>query len=135
MNKSGFTLVELLITLAIIAVLAAVVLPRIQSATDKGQESRIVAGLESLQKAGMSAEVAEGTFNVVCGLYGEATSSQVQNVADSLYINSNYFICNSTSTAFAASAELESGRHWCVDSVGAKVEIGSALTSGAVSCP
>lgn len=135
MKTAGFTIVELLIVLAIIAIMASVVLPRIQNASDSGQEARIVASTESLQKAGMSAEISAGTFNVVCGLYGYATSSQVQEVSSSLYTNSDLFVCNSTTTAFAASAELESGRHWCVDSVGSKHEIGAALGTNVVVCP
>lgn len=47
--KSGFTLAEVLVTLAIIAVMAAVLLPSLNSQLSKGDAGRVAADLTSIQ--------------------------------------------------------------------------------------
>lgn len=48
-RRSGFTLAEVLVTLAIIAVLAAVLLPALNSQINKGDAGRVAQDLNSLQ--------------------------------------------------------------------------------------
>jgi prepilin-type N-terminal cleavage/methylation domain-containing protein len=134
-KRSGFTLIELLIVIAIIGVLAAVVLPRVQRATERGQDARIIAGIESFSKTGISEEIENGTFNIVCGMNSVATATALLALSESLQANSDDFRCYSDSTAFAASAALESGQYWCADSAGGKGEVAGPLALGATVCP
>lgn len=133
--KRGFTLVELLVVIAIVALLASVVLQRIDATRIKGAEAKIVAELEGFHKNGMGEELEAGNFNVVCGQNGYATATALTGLVTSLTTNTNEFRCWSTADEFAASAELETGRHWCVDSVGGKKEIPASLVIGTTACP
>jgi len=135
MNRAGFTIVELLVVLAIIAILAAVILPRLQDARDQGLEARVRAEIEGFHKNALSAEYAGGTYNVVCGQNGTATATELTGLITALNNNTDNFRCWSNDDAFAASAELVTGRHWCVDSVGTKEEIAAPLVIGTTACP
>ena len=134
MYRSGFTLTELLISIAIIGVLVSVILPRLDNAREQGIEAKVVTELDAFHKNAVSAEILAGTYNVVCGMNGSATSTSLLNIVESLTSTSDQFVCNSTFAAFAASAEIELGRHYCVDSINDNGEITTALTPGDTTC-
>jgi type II secretion system protein G len=50
-TKSGFTLIEMLVVILIIALLAIIVIPRLLSATRKGREATLRADLHELRNA------------------------------------------------------------------------------------
>ncbi|KAB4815623.1 prepilin-type N-terminal cleavage/methylation domain-containing protein [Bacteroides thetaiotaomicron] len=52
-NKKGFTLAELLVVVAIIAILVAIAIPVFSSATDKAQQAVEVANARSVYAEGM----------------------------------------------------------------------------------
>lgn len=131
----GFTLIELLITIAIIGILVSVIVPRLNDAREKGKETKIMAEVEAYHKRAMAEGVTGSTYDVVCGSNSFATSSVFLNGANSLYANSNQFVCNSSADAFAISAELSAGKHWCGDSTGIKKELANPLDPGDLVCP
>jgi prepilin-type N-terminal cleavage/methylation domain-containing protein len=136
MNKKfGFTIIELLIVITIIGILLSVILPRMNSARDRGIETKIIAELDGYYKNGMSEEILNNTFDIVCGTNGVATSTKLLPLSESLQANSDQFVCNSSAVAFAASAQINATEHWCVDSVGSKGVVPNALPSGQLECP
>ena len=48
MNKKGFTLIEMLVVIAIIAVLVAIIIPTVSSSTDKAKAATDAANLRSM---------------------------------------------------------------------------------------
>jgi len=134
-SKSGFTLIELLIVITIIGILLSVILPRMNNARDRGIETKIIAELKGLYKNGMSEELLNNTYDIVCGTNGVATSSKLLPLSESLQANSDQFVCNGSPVAFAASAQINATEHWCVDSVGSKGVVPNALPSGQLECP
>lgn len=47
MNKKGFTLIEMLVVIAIIAILVAIVIPTVNNATTKAKEATDIANIRS----------------------------------------------------------------------------------------
>lgn len=69
--KKGFTLIELMIVIAIIALLAAVAVPKFTGATDAAKKSNVLANLTTLRTSIAMFQVRNGRFPVV-GAVGTA---------------------------------------------------------------
>lgn len=131
----GFTLVELLITIAIIGILAAVVLSSLNDARISGIAAKIQSEMDSLGKRAEIEHTAEGNYNMVCGSNGIATSTVIVGLITSINtLASSTVVCNSDATEYAASVPIYNV-HWCVDSAGVRKEIPNSLNAGEFFCP
>ena len=75
-KESGFTLVELLVTVGIIVALAAVIVPSVLMFGGKGDEGARAAEIESVQTA-MDSMMADLAITTVTGLTAAENSNQV----------------------------------------------------------
>ncbi len=132
--SSGFTLMELLIVIAIIGILVAVVLGSLNDARQGGIDAKIVAEMDALQKRASIEESSQYTFDVVCGSNGVPQSTVIAGLISSINnIASSTLVCNSDTTQYAVSVAVGNA-YWCVDSMSIRKEIASELTTELV-CP
>ena len=69
-NKKGFTLVELVVVVAILGILAAVAIPRLTSSRDKANRAAVLANLRTIESAITMAEADETDISNVDENYG-----------------------------------------------------------------
>ena len=147
MKNKGFTLIELIIVIVIIAILSAVILFSITQYINKGKDSNISANLAVLIPAG---EVYYNSYNSTYKDFCDVGNSVIKNVISQMPVNSNgscynstmpssgnisdgnpYGVCCSVAgssqnyQAWAACARelADPTKAWCVDSSGFKEEI------------
>jgi prepilin-type N-terminal cleavage/methylation domain-containing protein len=149
-KSSGFTLIEILVTVAIIAILATVVLASLGAARSRGNDSAIQSNLRNAVGQG---EIFWNTNTVNPNSYigvctnGGVGSPAVNGVGNAVLTAANldglssYAIgaigttstatCNNNASAWAAEAPLTSygaNQMWCVDSTGkSKQEPGTSF--------
>ena len=93
-NNHGFTLIEMLLVVAVIAVLVSIIVPRVSNATDKSAAAADAANLRAAKSA-----IASGILE---GLYGADEASIAAEELD-VPVTSNY------KAAGAFSAKIEGG--------------------------
>lgn len=75
MNKKGFTIVELVIVIAVIAILAAVLIPTFSGVIKKANQSAVQQTAAALYKEAYALDLADGTLN------GQEGTTAIQTVA------------------------------------------------------
>lgn len=141
MKQKGFSLIELLITIAIIAVLLAVVLASIKSSKNKAAdaETRKVVAEIALKAEGQ--EIAPGVVNYQAAFTAVGATTALTQLAAKYSVPSGAALgaydYSVTATDYAILFPLKKGGYYCVDSYGqatAKEVPGQFQTTGAKTC-
>jgi prepilin-type N-terminal cleavage/methylation domain-containing protein len=143
-EKGGFTLIEMLVVIAMIGILSAVVLTALGPSRLKAKDSRIISDVNQARA------IAEGYYNATDGSYPmksieSAISSTVAdanaNFSGTKTCNSNALCIyppssqSSTSQTFAIYGQLNAGGYFCSDSTGVtKQNSGDLLTTLNSTC-
>ncbi len=136
----GFTLLELLVVVAIIGILAAVTVAMLGSAKKKGQDSAIKEQLSSLRtQAALYAEDNNGNYTDLFTSNNTWASSDttVQAILDYIDEQTSVHTAGSSSAAWAAQAQLkeELTEYACIDSDAVITTSTTAMSAGATTCP
>lgn len=89
-NRKGFTLIELMVVVLIVAVLAAVLVPMIRARIDAAKWSEAKAGIGNIA-SGIRAYWAEHQDEAAAGTMTLPTISDVCNIADGGDLDGKYF--------------------------------------------
>lgn len=129
-RSKGFTIIELLVVVAIIAVLTGIVLVNVTSYINKGKDAAIKGNLSTILTNGAVFYDANANYTGFCG------NSYVTVPQGAITAAGGAFTCtvNATNTAWCACSTLKvtAGNTFCVDSTGAKKETATAC---ATECP
>lgn len=131
-KKKGFTLMELLVVVAIIGILAAIVLVSLNSARNKGKNAAIKSQMVSLRSAGELHNEDNGSFATFCA------STEATNLSAGVTNSGGTsFDCDATADAWAAEVQLvgAGAGFWCVDSTGASKAEAATKGATATVCP
>ncbi|MFH1036585.1 MAG: type II secretion system protein [Patescibacteria group bacterium] len=116
----GFTLVELLVVVAIIGLLAALVLNNTGSTRDRAKNNAIISSLNSLRSGGELWINASGSYTGFCADNDCGTGgSDWKRVCAAIKAQNNNptVTCNVSPTAWCVYTSLVGGGNHCVDSV------------------
>lgn len=125
-RQSGFTLLELLIVIILIALAATIVIASLSVARQKGQNTGIASNLASIRQHAESMHLDEGNYNRVCGANGAAQAANIRDMIAAAEAESpageGSAICATPAAgdanAWAVSVQLATDGYWCVDTSG-----------------
>jgi len=123
MKKNGFTLIEMLVVIAVVGILAATVLTALGPARNKAKDQRIMSAVRQMQIIGIS------LYNPTTGEYAkketfdnnaavQASKAEIQNNGGTIP-NDDYQEerdANDRIVGFAVYANLNDGSPYCADS-------------------
>ncbi len=142
MNTSkGFTIIELLVVVAIIAVLTGIVLVNVTSYINKGKDAAIQGNLSSLTTNAAAYFDTNGNFTSFCGdITATAPLAAADKANDGNSTPNQVTDCDATATTWIACGQLKvtSADYFCVDSSGTKKTVtGTCNEAGltAATCP
>jgi prepilin-type N-terminal cleavage/methylation domain-containing protein len=136
-RAKGFTIIELIVVIAIIAVLAGIVLVNVTSYLNKGRDAAIKGNLSSLMTDAATIFDRDGSYNATNGVCSSNHWNPLNNTLNSA---GGIGICAGNATKWCASSRLtvNSSNTFCVDYTGRKIEGSSGnynCNSGTYVCP
>ena len=131
-NKKGFTLVEMLVVIAIIGILSATLLTALGPARNKAKDARIISALNQIRA--IAETLYDGDYDAV-----EATQQDIANASADITQNSGTLHIEKEQAPalnFSAWSDLATSDKWyCVDSAGKGIELSVEPTAGSAMCP
>ncbi|MEK7651445.1 MAG: type II secretion system protein [Patescibacteria group bacterium] len=134
-NNKGFTLIEMLVVIAIIGLLSSVVLVALGPSRTKAKDTRIISDLRQIQV------IAETLYNGTTGKYPDSTAlkanASVTIASTDITANggTGFAVMPATgATTVAFYATLNSTKIYCLDSDGFGGEIASITSAADGTC-
>lgn len=130
-NRKGFTLVEMLVVIAVIGIISTVALTALGPSRNRAKDSRIISGLNQIRA--IAEVVYDGDYDAVDPVQADIAKSSADITAN----GGQLVITRSVapSQAYEAHSRLASNnaRFYCVDSSGATIETVNVPNNGV--CP
>ena len=137
-NQKGFTLIELIVVIAIIAILSGIVLLSVPKYFATGKDANIKGNLSVLITDGEAFYDSNGnSYNAGTDATNFCKSGAVNNAWSQIPVEpTGEKNCNASSTAWAACARefTSTSDYYCVDSTG-KEKISSSACLSSTTCP
>ena len=123
-RKKGFTIVELVIVIAVIAILAAVLIPTFSNVIKKANESAVQQAAAALYREALALDLADGTQDgkegntTIAMVEGKTVTYEVKTSDDTVTVKFSY-----TDTAKMLTATYN-GTAWTVGTADSEVDAG-----------
>ncbi|MCL4400329.1 type II secretion system GspH family protein [Patescibacteria group bacterium] len=124
-KQSGFTLIEMLVVIAMIGLLSAVLLVALGPSRKKAQDSRIISDLNQIRS------LMESTYNPSNSTYG---SPDISNLVTDVSNNGGSVNSATTTNTYRFYSALASNSYYCVDSTGFSGVVASSSGISTSTC-
>jgi len=140
-TKKGFTLIEVLIVVAIIGILATIVTVSLREASDRGRNTKIIAGVVQTRKIAEDTylQKANGYLSLCDGSGGPGSNVDLQTIEADVGGFEKTLNCYSSQYHYCVSVQLtgEGANYFCIDDHGNNIESATedcGCGVGSISC-